>query len=218
MIQGIAVVLGGYLLGGVPFGLLIARWIAGIDVRDHGSGNIGATNVYRVVGKPAGVAVWLLDVGKGLVPTLAPRWLGLPEAWQVGAGMAAVVGHSFSIFLRFKGGKGAATAFGVMIGAMWQVGLVAMVLWFALVGITGYVSVGTLIGAASMIPSCALFYPGDGPRLVFVIAGASLTFWTHRSNIIRLLHGTENRFRRSKSADAGDPTTEPEDPPVSNQM
>ncbi len=198
MITGPAALLGGYLLGSVPFGLLIARWVAGIDVREHGSGNIGATNVYRVVGKPAGVAVWVLDVAKGCLPPVAARLLDLPVGWQVAAGMAAVLGHSCSIFLRFRGGKGAATAFGVMVGTMWQVGLVAMVLWFPVVGLTGYVSVGTLVGAASMVGSCPFFYPGDMPRLAFAICGAALTFWTHRSNIRRLMNGTENRFGRRK--------------------
>ena len=191
----------GYVLGGVPFGLLVARWIAGIDVREHGSGNIGATNVYRVLGWRAGIIVWTLDVGKGLAPVLAARAVHLGPEWQIMAGLAAVVGHSFSPFLRFHGGKGAATSLGVMLGVMWPVGLIAFVIWIAVIGLSGYVSLGTIIGALSLTPSTLLIYPGDRARLIFAVGAAALTIARHRSNIRRLMNGTESRFRSGRQGD-----------------
>lgn len=191
---GSALTLAGYVVGGIPFGLLIARWVAGIDVREHGSGNIGATNVYRVVGWRAGLAVWCLDVSKGLVPVVAANLVGLQAGWQIAAGLAAVVGHSFSPFLRFRGGKGAATSLGVMLGVMWPVGLIAFGIWAAVIAVTRYVSLGTIIGALSLTPSTLLIYPGDRSRLIFAVGASALTIARHSSNIKRLLNGTENRF------------------------
>ncbi len=189
-------IIASYVVGGIPFGLLVARWVAGIDVRLHGSGNIGATNVYRVVGWRAGIMVWLLDVGKGLAPVLAARAIALGTEWQIAAGLAAVVGHSFSPFLKFRGGKGAATSFGVMLGVMWPVGVIALAVWAVVIGLTGYVSLGTIIGAVSLTPSTLLIYPGDRARLAFAVGAALLTIARHRSNIRRLIDGTESRFRR----------------------
>jgi len=202
---GIGATAAAYVLGGVPFGLLVARAMAGIDIREHGSGNIGATNVYRLLGWRAGLAVWTLDVAKGLLPPLACAWLGLEFWWEIGAGLAAVVGHSFSPFLGFRGGKGAATSFGVMLGVMWPVGVGALVIWSAIVAATRYVSLGTVIGAAALSPLCLVLYPGDMGRLVFAVGAGLLTILRHRANIRRLLNGTEHRFeRRTRSARPGD--------------
>lgn len=184
----------GYFLGGIPCGLLIARRVAGIDVREHGSGNIGATNVYRVVGWKAGLIVWFLDVGKGVLPVVLARWFGAGLGWQVGSGLAAVVGHSFSPFLRFRGGKGAATSLGVMLGIMWKVGVAAFGVWAVVLVLWGYVSLGTIIGAAALTPLTLWLYPADSGRLAFAIAAGALTIARHHGNIRRLLSGTENRF------------------------
>lgn len=187
-------VLFGYLLGAIPFGLLIARWVAGVDIRQYGSGNIGATNVYRTVGKAAGAAVFTLDVAKGAVPPILARYLGLPVPWQVVAGIAAVAGHSASPFLRMHGGKGGATGYGVVIGVMPGVAWSTPIVWGLVVALTGYVSVATILGAASLIPAALLGYPGDAYRLGFAILVAAFIVFTHRSNIQRLISRTENRF------------------------
>ncbi len=183
-----------YVLGGVPFGLLIAKWVAGVDIRDHGSRNIGATNVYRVVGWRAGLVVWVLDVAKGLVPVLAARALLHDIPFEILAGLAAVVGHSFSPFLRFRGGKGAATSLGVLFGVMWQVGLLAFGVWGVVLVATGYVSLGTITAAACIPAFTVWLYPGDVWRLGFALGAGLLTILRHTSNIQRLLRGTENSF------------------------
>jgi glycerol-3-phosphate acyltransferase PlsY len=198
-IVGVGALAAAYVVGGVPFGLIVARWVAGIDVREHGSGNIGATNVYRVLGWRTGLIVWTLDVGKGILPPLACARLGQGLWWQIGAGLAAVAGHSFSPFLRFKGGKGAATSFGVMLGVMWPVGVGAFLIWSAVLGLTGYVSLGTIVASAALTPLSLILYPGDTGRLAFAVIAGALTILRHRSNIGRLLSGSENRFRRTAS-------------------
>lgn len=190
--------IGSYLLGAIPFGLLIARWWAGIDVREHGSGNIGATNVYRVVGKPAGILVFTLDVLKGLVPPLVARGLGWHSGWQVGMGLAAMLGHLYSPFLGFRGGKGIATGLGVMFGVAWQVGLVAWAIWGVVVGWSGYVSLGSIIASLSLTPLVLLFYPGDPIRLALVVGGTLLILYKHRANIQRLRNGTESNFKKKR--------------------
>lgn len=188
--------LGSYLLGSLPCGLWIARAWAGIDIRERGSGNIGATNIYREVGRVAGVLVFLLDMLKGLIPPLAAAGLGLDSRWQVAAGMAGMVGHSASPFLGFKGGKGISTALGVLFGVQWKVALAAWALWGVAVWITGMVSVGSLLAAVSLVPFALLFYPGDTPKWAFGLCAATLSIYKHRANIRRILNGTEHSFRR----------------------
>lgn len=187
-----------YLVGSLPMGLYIARWWAGIDVRQHGSGNIGATNVYRVVGKPAGLLVLVLDMGKGLWPPLTAQALNLDTGWQLGAGLAAILGHDLSPFLGFKGGKGIATSLGVLLGVMWKVGAAALALWTVLVIATGYVSVGSIVAAAALTPFALLFYPGDYIRLTFAVVAGAIAIYKHRANIYRLRAGTENNFRKKR--------------------
>lgn len=196
----VLLIVASYVFGSLPFGLLIAKWWAGIDIREHGSGNIGATNVYRVAGKPAGIVVFVLDVLKGFLPPFVAIRLGLTAWWQVGAGLAAIVGHNASPFLRFKGGKGISTSLGVLIGISWKVGLGAWALWTALFGATGYVSVGSIAAAVSLAPFTLLLYPGDIPRLVFASVAGVYSIFKHRANIRRLMDGTESNFRRRHDA------------------
>ncbi len=187
-----------YLLGAIPTSYLAARLLAGIDLREHGSRNLGATNLYRVLGWRYAIPVGVLDAAKGLVPVLvfAPR-VSSSEVLALVFGLAAVVGHVFSVFVGFKGGKGVATAAGVMLGLAPAALGVAAGVWALLVYLTGYVSVGS-IGAAAVFPAAvyALDRPSQPVMLWLDIAVAAAIIWLHRSNIQRLLKGTENRFGR----------------------
>jgi acyl phosphate:glycerol-3-phosphate acyltransferase len=187
-----------YLLGAVPTSYLAARLFRGIDLREHGSRNLGATNLYRVLGWRYAVPVGLLDAAKGLVPVLvfAPR-VSSSELFALICGLVAVVGHVFSVFVGFKGGKGVATAAGVMLGLTPVALGVAVVVWAALVYLTGYVSVGSIAAAAIFPLAVYLLEPPDQPAMLWLdIAVASAIVWFHRGNIQRLFKGTENRFGR----------------------
>lgn len=201
MLEPIGLIVAAYLVGALPIGLLVAKWWKGIDVREHGSGNIGATNVYRVVGRTAGILVFALDVLKGLWPPLAARALGLEPGWQIGTGIAAIMGHNFSPFLGFKGGKGIATSLGVLFGVAWKVGATAFVLWAVLVGVTGIVSIGSIIASASL-PLLMYLYYGVQPLLIgFGALAGGFGIFKHRANIQRLLNGMENSFRKPPPKD-----------------
>jgi acyl phosphate:glycerol-3-phosphate acyltransferase len=193
----------GYLLGSVPFGLLAGR-LYGVDVREHGSKNIGATNVWRVCGRKYGLPVFFLDAAKGAAAVwigygIAMRWGG-DVAWcMVVGGMACVLGHSFPVWLNFKGGKGVATSLGAIIGLMWQVSLVVFALWAILFAITRYVSLASIVAAAAF-PVVAFCFGARGPVLGFAVVAAALVIIRHKSNIQRLLAGTEKRFGGKKEA------------------
>ena len=187
-----------YLLGAVPTSYLAARLFRGIDLREHGSRNLGATNLYRVLGWRYAVPVGLLDAAKGLVPVLvfAPR-VSSSELFALICGLVAVVGHVFSVFVGFKGGKGVATAAGVMLGLTPVALGVAVVVWAALVYLTGYVSVGSIAAAGIFPLAVYLLEPPDQPAMLWLdIAVAAAIVWVHRGNIHRLFKGTENRFGR----------------------
>jgi len=194
-------VLIGYLLGAIPFGLLVAR-SRGIDIRLHGSGNIGATNVLRVLGKKWGILVFVLDALKGwLAVDLAMRWLpaGTHGAVLNGlvAAFACVLGHSFPVWLRFRGGKGVATTAGVLVSLMPLAAGVALLVWVAVFFSSRYVSLASIAAAIALPVSAALL--GKGMYLlVFSGIVAALVIWRHRTNIERLRAGTENRFERRK--------------------
>jgi len=192
-----------YFAGALPIGLLVARLWKGIDVREHGSGNIGATNVFRVVGPVAGSIVFAVDVLKGLWPPLAASAAGLSSGWQVAAGMAAILGHNFSPFLGFKGGKGIATSLGVLFGVSWKVGVTAFALWTVVVLATRYVSLGSILAAASLAPLMVLFYPGQWTHFAFGLIAGVFAIYKHRGNIDRLRNGTENRIGKEREDDHG---------------
>jgi glycerol-3-phosphate acyltransferase PlsY len=187
-----------YLVGAVPTSYLAGRVFRGIDLREHGSRNLGATNLYRVLGWRFAIPVGLFDVAKGLVPVLlfAPR-VSSSQLFALVCGLTAVLGHVFSIFVGFKGGKGVATAAGVMLG-LFPVSLgVAVLVWITLVYLTGYVSVGSILGAAVLPLAVHLLEPPDQPVVLWLVVGAAgAIVWFHRGNIQRLLRGTENRFGR----------------------
>jgi acyl phosphate:glycerol-3-phosphate acyltransferase len=190
--------LASYFLGAIPTSYLAARAFAGIDLRQHGSRNLGATNLYRTLGWKYAIPVGLLDAAKGLVPVVvfAPR-VSSSEVFALVCGLTAVVGHAFSVFVRFKGGKGVATAAGVMLGLAPLALAVAVAVWLTLVKLTGYVSLGSIV-AAALFPLAVLLLerPAHPAMLWLDVAVAAAIIWLHRGNIQRLLKGTEHRFGR----------------------
>jgi len=188
-----------YLLGSIPFGLLIVKATSGGDIRKAGSGNIGAANVARNAGAVAGVLTLLLDAGKGyLAVWFAARETGANERWMIAAAAAAVVGHVFPVWLGFKGGKGVATGLGVMLPICWQAVAAAAVVWILVVAFWRYSSLGSIFAAAAMPVLVYLFYaPGHAPP-TFVSLGtiliAALIIAKHHENIRRLIAGTETRL------------------------
>jgi glycerol-3-phosphate acyltransferase PlsY len=195
----------GYLLGSCPNGLLVSR-ARGVDIRRHGSGNIGATNVLRVLGKRLGYLVFALDALKGfaavwfafaLVSSINPGAL-YQEVVGIVGGVACILGHTFPVWLRFRGGKGVATSAGVLLGLMPLAVVSVFVVWLILFKGTRYVSVAS-IGAAFALPLFVVLYLRiklltGASLLPFSILIAGVVIWRHRSNIERLLHGNERRF------------------------
>ena len=182
----------GYMLGSIPFGLLLAMAAGKGDIRTIGSGNIGATNVMRTGSKGLAAATLLLDLGKGLAVVLLARWLFPAAVPYAAAGV--VIGHCFPVWLRFKGGKGVATNAGVCFGLAWPIGLAYALVWLGLLAIARISSVAGM-GAviAAVIAALALGYA----QFVPVLAGiAVLVLWLHRENIGRLANGTEPRIGR----------------------
>jgi glycerol-3-phosphate acyltransferase PlsY len=182
-----------YLLGSVPTGLVLSRALAGKDPRQQGSRNIGATNVMRTAGKALGIITLLGDVLKGVIPVVIALWLVKEEFWVAGTGLAAFLGHCFPVYLRFKGGKGVATALGIFL-PLAPLAVVFDILVFAgVVVISRMVSVGSLLGAAAMpILIWLLGYPL--PSIILGICVAVLIIFRHKENIQRLLAGKENEF------------------------
>jgi glycerol-3-phosphate acyltransferase PlsY len=187
-----ALVVVAYFCGSVPFGLLIARRFAGVDVREAGSGNIRATNVARVVGKKLGAVVLLLDALKGAAPVLAARLLIDGPWWHAAIALVAVLGHVFPVWLKFKGGKGVATAAGVLAVLLPWSALAGFAVWGVVMLVMRVSSVGSLLGAAvavglAMALGAPVEYQALAGMLVLVIV------WTHRENVKRLIKGKENK-------------------------
>jgi glycerol-3-phosphate acyltransferase PlsY len=193
-----------YASGSLPFASLAGK-VFGVDLRAQGSGNLGATNVYRVLGWKVGVAVFLADALKGALPVLIlPRQIGGtldPTLWAIACGVAAIAGHVRPIFLRFrKGGKGVATAAGVFFALAPVPMLATFAIFVAVVLATGYVSLGSLLSAV-VLPTLLLVT--QGPRSVLFVVSlvvAAFVFWTHRANIGRLRRGEEHRFGKRRRA------------------
>lgn len=191
-----------YLLGAMPTSYLVGRLARGIDLREHGSKNLGATNVYRLLGWRWAVPVGLVDILKGVVPVavFAP-WAQGPAWLPVTLGIAAVLGHVFSPYVRFRGGKGVATAAGVFLALAPVAVLLALPVWALCVWLTGYVSLGSIV-TAGVFPVWVRLTRPDAPyTFAASLALALLIIFSHRANIRRLLAGTENRFgRRARGA------------------
>ena len=187
--------IGAYLLGAVPSSYLLARWMGGIDLRQAGSGNLGATNLYRQLGWKAAIPAGLFDLLKGTAPTvLAARLVAAPAWWPIAVGVAAVLGHVYSPFVGFKGGKGVATAAGVFLALTPASIGVAAIVWIGLLTFTGYMSVASMMGAVAFAAATPLFYPGQPALSSVAVAVCAFIVFTHRSNVRRLLAGTEARF------------------------
>ncbi len=200
-----------YLLGAVPTSLWVGRVAFGVDLRQEGSGNLGATNTFRVLGAPAAVPVLLFDVFKGFLPAFAfAGWAGVDGqlGWTLAYGAAAILGHVFSLFAGFRGGKGVATSAGVFTAlAPAAVGICFVAFW-AVVLPTRIVSLGS-ITAAVLLPIGIAFTPhvGGTGLVLFAAALSAFVIWAHRANVRRLLRGEENRFGRSGRSDAGEGPT-----------
>jgi glycerol-3-phosphate acyltransferase PlsY len=195
-VSAAALVVAAYLIGALPHSYLAGR-LRGMDLRAHGSGNLGATNAFRVLGWRWAAPVMALDVVKGFVPTrFFPPLIGAEgPAWPLAFGVAAILGHVFPVYVGFRGGKGVATGSGVFLALAPAAVGIGLLIWAALVGVTGIVSLASLAAALSLP---ALVWWLRGPDLVFYVALALAAFvvGTHRANIARLLRGEEAPFRR----------------------
>lgn len=190
-----AVAVSGYLLGSIPFGVLITKIMGLGDLRKIGSGNIGATNVLRTGNKAAAAATLILDGAKGAVAALIAGALLGEHAAQI-AGGAAFIGHLYPVWLRFHGGKGVATFLGTVLALAWPVGVCACLMWLATAVVTRISSLSALVAAAMSVPLAMLL--GEREIMPLVTIMALLIFWRHRSNISRLAHGTEPRIGTKK--------------------
>ena len=204
-----AVLIGSYLLGSIPFGYLAGR-LVGIDIREVGSGNVGATNVVRVLGKRYGYPVFALDVLKGfgavkismlMAPGRPPEW-NSPEIFGILAAMSSVLGHLYPPWLKFKGGKGVATSAGALLALTPVATLIGVAIWITVFWLTRYVSLASM-AAAVLLPIVILVVrshdQNNGKPLVYSsVCVAAVVIWRHRSNLSRLIRGTEPRFTRKR--------------------
>ncbi len=184
-----------YLLGSLPFGYILSKVLAKSDIRKHGSGNIGATNVLRVMGWKAALPVFILDMLKGVAAVLLAKAVSDLPAVYLSAGFLVMLGHSFPVFLSFKGGKAAATGIGVLVALSGWVALVLIVLAALVVALTRYVSLGSILGSLS-VPLFFWIFGFDASYIVFGLATAVLISARHHENVSRLLKGTESKIGR----------------------
>jgi len=196
----VLLIISSYFIGAIPTGVVLAKAFSGTDIRQEGSGNIGATNVTRVLGKKLGALTLAGDILKGFLPVCVGSYLVSSLSVVCLMGMAAFLGHLFPVYLRFKGGKGVATALGVFLYFAPLVILIEVAIFVAVVGIWKYVSLGSLIAAAAM-PLLLLLFACPKPVVLLSIAFALLIFIKHKANIQRLLNGTENKNKTAESAE-----------------
>jgi glycerol-3-phosphate acyltransferase PlsY len=198
------VLLSGYLLGSIPAGWLAGRWLAGVDLRQEGSGSTGATNVLRVVGKGPALAVFLIDVLKGTAAVLLAKILLQPDGfdavsdgWVVASGLAALAGHIWPIWLGGKGGKAVATGLGMLLGLAWPVGLACFGIFLTVLSLSRIVSLSSVVAALALPLLMIGWFGADGWRhayFILAILTTVLVVWRHRSNLQRLLAGSEPRL------------------------
>ncbi len=201
MFNSIIAIVIGYLLGSISFSILFARWLRKIDIRDHGSGNAGATNTLRVLGKGPAIAVFLLDIAKGSIAVLIGLWLGDNREWlPVVCGLAAIAGHNWPVYFRFKGGKGIATTVGALVVWAFVPTLIAGVIAILIIVFTRYVSLGSMIFAA-WLPILFYVFDMDSAYIWGALAVALLAIVRHRKNIVKLINGTENKLGGRKKGE-----------------
>ncbi|MDN5293305.1 MAG: acyl phosphate:glycerol-3-phosphate acyltransferase [Eubacteriales bacterium] len=194
MLLKLLVVIVAYLIGAIPTGYLVGRRLGGIDIRRYGSGNIGFTNVLRVLGPGPGIITLLGDVGKGFLAAKLGFVTGGPNLAII-TGLTAIAGHSWPVYLGFKGGKIIATGFGVLLALAWQVALLALALWLIVFLLSRYVSLASIVAAVSVPVSMVIWRESVG-LILFGLVAAAVALYKHRDNIRRLRQGTEHRFGR----------------------
>lgn len=194
MVLPVIAVIVSYLLGSVSFSVVLAKMIKGIDIRQHGSGNAGATNTLRVLGKGPAILVLVLDVLKGIAAVWLGRWLGEGSDWTAAVcGIAAIVGHNWPVFFRFRGGKGIATTIGVMATLVFFPALYAGIIAVLSIVFTKYVSLGSLIFVL-LTPVFLVFTGEFGPYFWASLLICAFAFWRHRTNIVKIAQGKENKL------------------------
>ncbi|MEB3199880.1 MAG: glycerol-3-phosphate 1-O-acyltransferase PlsY [Synechococcaceae cyanobacterium] len=213
LLPNLFVLIAGYLLGSIPFGWLAGRWLAGVDLRQQGSGSTGATNVLRVVGKGPALVVFVLDVLKGTLAVLLAKavlqpldsFTAVSDWWVVAAGLAALAGHSWPVWLGGKGGKAVATGLGMLLGLTWPVGLACFGVFLTLLTVSRIVSLSSIV-AALALPLLMLAWFGSGgirpAYLTLAVLTTVLVVWRHRSNLQRLLAGQEPRLGSGAGQDS----------------
>ena len=208
MILTVSAIILSYLVGAIPAGYVVSKLYKGIDIRSHGSGNIGFTNVLRVLGIVPGAIVLLADIGKGMAAVLLISRLGgtqssaLTPYMRELCGGFAIIGHIWTVFLKFRGGKGVSTCLGVFTGIFWQAGLISLAVWLIAVGVTRYVSLGSVLLCVSFC--VAVFVTGGdyvwGMRIM-ALAVTVIVIYRHKGNIQRLIKGEERKFGHREQAD-----------------
>jgi glycerol-3-phosphate acyltransferase PlsY len=183
-----------YLCGSIPFAYVIAKAVKKVDIRKVGSGNPGTTNVFRFIGTGAGFLVFALDTLKGFIPVCFATFIDTSFSYSVTVAVASIIGHMFTVFFNFKGGKGVATGLGVFLALMPLPSLVAFVIFSFVVLLSGYVALGSVVAAVS-VPLAAYFSGYSTEPILFCFAISALIIYKHRTNIKRLKNGTENRFK-----------------------
>ncbi len=197
------VLVAAYLLGSIPFAYLAGR-LNGVDLRTVGSGNLGATNVFRTLGRSVGITVMVLDIAKGAAAVLLAQWVVGGPWWPIAAGALAILGHVFPVWTGFKGGKGVAVGAGALIGLVPLASAVLIVLWFVIVLLTRYVSVASIVCALAAAP-LAWAFGAPWSYVAFIALAGLFVIVKHVGNIKRLLAGTENRIQLGRKG-APDPT------------
>ena len=189
-----------YVIGSIPFGLIVGKLFYHVDVRERGSGNVGTTNVFRVLGTKAGIAVFFCDVLKGFVPAFIAAYFFNPW-YAIFIAAAPVVGHMYSVFLKGKGGKGVATGAGVVLALLPLAFVVIIVVWLLLILVTRYVSLASLV-ATALVPVFVFALDDPLPYKIAAVLVTVTIYWAHRGNISRLIHGTEHRVKLPWSRDS----------------